>query len=95
MLKLDGGKPRPRLFEGVNTLARGCSGRAPGVFLVHRADWYDEIARGRRAYVHVVKGEVALNGVAMGEADGAKIADERRLECKTEEDTELLLFDLP
>lgn len=54
-----------------------------------------EIARGRKAFVHVVKGKLALNGAAMGEGDGAKVSDESRLAFKAEEDAELLLFDLP
>ncbi len=54
-----------------------------------------EIARARKAYVHVVKGKLSLNGAAMDEADGAMIAEVSRIEVKAEQDTELLLFDLP
>lgn len=54
-----------------------------------------EIPRGRKAYVHIVKGRVALNDIVMGEADGAAIGEESRLIFKADQDTELLFFDLP
>ncbi len=52
-------------------------------------------APGRRAYVHIVRGEATLNGRAMGSGDGAKIADESELVLAAAGDTEVLLFDLP
>ncbi len=54
-----------------------------------------ELAAGRKAYVHVSRGKVNLNGVALAEGDGAKIADESRLKFAAPEDAEVLLFDLP
>jgi redox-sensitive bicupin YhaK (pirin superfamily) len=54
-----------------------------------------EIARGRRAYLHIVRGRISLDGMPMGEGDGAKIAEESRLVFETHQDAELLLFDLP
>jgi redox-sensitive bicupin YhaK (pirin superfamily) len=54
-----------------------------------------EIAHGRNAYIHVARGKVSLNGMALGEGDGAKIADETRLKFAAPEDAEVLLFDLP
>lgn len=57
-----------------------------------------ELARGRKAYVHVSRGKVILNGVALAEGDGAKIANESRLKFATPQDAEgaeVLLFDLP
>jgi redox-sensitive bicupin YhaK (pirin superfamily) len=53
------------------------------------------LATGRRAYVHVVAGEVALNGQRLGGGDGAKIADETTLTFNVTQDAEILLFDLP
>jgi redox-sensitive bicupin YhaK (pirin superfamily) len=54
-----------------------------------------EIAAGRSAYAHVACGKVSLNGLMMGEGDGAKIVDESRLKLMASEDAEILLFDLP
>jgi quercetin 2,3-dioxygenase len=54
-----------------------------------------EIASGRNAYAHVARGKVSINGIAMGEGDGAKISDEARLKFVAPEDAEVLLFDLP
>jgi redox-sensitive bicupin YhaK (pirin superfamily) len=53
------------------------------------------LAPGRRAYVHVVTGHLALNGVTLGPGDGAKIADETTLRFAASSKAEVLLFDLP
>ncbi|MGE5470109.1 MAG: pirin family protein [Bacteroidota bacterium] len=52
-------------------------------------------ATGRLAYVHVVRGRLALNGVVLASGDGAKISDEKELRFMADEETEFLLFDLP
>ncbi len=49
----------------------------------------------RLAYVHLVRGGLALNGLAMHLGDGAKIAAESELHFQAYEDSEMLLFDLP
>jgi len=53
------------------------------------------LAPGRLAYAHVVRGRLALNGQIHATGDAAKIADENHLEFAAEEETEILLFDLP
>lgn len=53
------------------------------------------LAPGRLAYVHVVRGRLALNGQNLATGDGAKIADETALQFLAGEETEFLLFDLP
>jgi hypothetical protein len=58
------------------------------------AQQYD-LAAGRRGYLHVVRGEVTLNGHALAAGDAAKIADETLLEISADSEAELLLFDLP
>ena len=55
----------------------------------------DQLARGRRAYLHVVRGDVTLNGISLSGGDGAKIADETVLSVSAKSDAEFLLFDLP
>jgi len=54
-----------------------------------------ELASGRNAYVHVARGKLDLNGIALGEGDGAKIKDESHLKFVATDDAEVLLFDLP
>jgi redox-sensitive bicupin YhaK (pirin superfamily) len=53
------------------------------------------LAPGRRAYVHVARGAVKVNGVELKGGDGAKIAEESELEFSGAKQAELLLFDLP
>jgi len=53
-----------------------------------------EIARGRRAYVHVARGEVVLNGQRLGTGDGVRIEDEPKLTLSEGKGAEILLFDL-
>lgn len=53
------------------------------------------LASGRRAYVHVARGLLTLNGQPMSAGDGAKISDETDLVLADGSDAEVLLFDLP
>jgi redox-sensitive bicupin YhaK (pirin superfamily) len=50
---------------------------------------------GRLGYVHVIRGRVEVNGVALNTGDAVKIADEERVSFGKAEAAELLLFDLP
>lgn len=52
-------------------------------------------APGRPAYVHLVRGRLAVNGVELRGGDGARIADEAGLRFAAGEESEFLLFDLP
>jgi quercetin 2,3-dioxygenase len=58
-----------------------------------------ELAPGRRAYVHVVRGDVLVNSTPLSGGDAAKIEGEPRItlahESGAESDAEVLLFDLP
>lgn len=49
----------------------------------------------RLAYVHLVRGALEVNGVALTTGDGAKIAGESSLCFCATQDSEVLLFDLP
>jgi redox-sensitive bicupin YhaK (pirin superfamily) len=53
------------------------------------------LAPGRRAYLHVARGRVRLNGAQLGAGDGVKIAGVEELELSGGESAEILLFDLP
>ncbi|AOJ71225.1 MULTISPECIES: pirin family protein [Burkholderia] len=48
----------------------------------------------RFAYVHVARGSVTVNGVALQEGDGARIRDEQALQIENGRQAEVLLFDL-
>lgn len=54
-----------------------------------------EIAGGRLVYVHVARGRVRVNGVALAEGDAAKIQNESSVTIDRGENAEVLLFDLP
>lgn len=53
-----------------------------------------QLAPGRLAYLHLVKGAVRVNGIALKTGDAAKIDAEASLDIVADEDSELLLFDL-
>ncbi|MEC4719859.1 pirin family protein [Noviherbaspirillum sp. CPCC 100848] len=50
---------------------------------------------GRTAYVQVVRGQIEVNGIALGGGDGLKIAGESQVTLARAEAAEVLLFDLP
>jgi len=52
------------------------------------------LAEGRRAYVHVARGSVQLNGQTLSAGDGAKIQAEPTLRLSDGQRAELLLFDM-
>ena len=54
-----------------------------------------EIAAGRRGYVHVARGSVALDAERLGAGDAAKIEGPARIVLAHGEAAEILLFDLP
>lgn len=54
-----------------------------------------ELATGRIAYLHVIRGELSANGMALKGGDALKISDERQVVIDSARDTEFLLFDLP
>jgi redox-sensitive bicupin YhaK (pirin superfamily) len=53
------------------------------------------IAEGRRAYLHVARGEIHANGVALRAGDALKAVEESRIELSQGRQAEVLLFDLP
>jgi redox-sensitive bicupin YhaK (pirin superfamily) len=52
------------------------------------------LAPGRKAYVHVARGAVQLNGSALSAGDGAKVSGEQELRLSGGKSAEVLLFDL-
>ena len=53
------------------------------------------LGAGRLGYVHVIRGQVEVNGVQLKGGDALKIADEEGVRFANAEAAELLLFDLP
>ena len=53
------------------------------------------IGPGRRAYVHVARGAVTANGVALQAGDALKLTDTGTLTLRQGNDAEVLVFDLP
>jgi hypothetical protein len=54
-----------------------------------------DIAAGRRAYVHVARGAVTVNGIALQAGDALKMSGGNTLSVMHGRDAELLAFDLP
>jgi quercetin 2,3-dioxygenase len=54
-----------------------------------------KIAQGRKAYVHVVRGAVSVNGQVLTEGDAVKFSGESSIELIDAKNAEILLFDLP
>jgi redox-sensitive bicupin YhaK (pirin superfamily) len=53
------------------------------------------LARGRRAYLHVARGAVKMNGVELKGGDGVKLTEESEIKFSGAKQAELLIFDLP
>ena len=53
------------------------------------------LAPGRRAYVHVARGSLKVNGTPLDGGDGVKIVDVTTIELTDARAAEVLLFDLP
>ena len=53
------------------------------------------LAAGRLGYVHLVKGELEVNGQALRGGDALKLRDEAMVRIRAGKDAEVLVFDLP
>lgn len=53
------------------------------------------LAPGRRAYVHIARGDIAVNGETLRAGDAAKLSDESVVSLRGDRAGEALLFDLP
>jgi redox-sensitive bicupin YhaK (pirin superfamily) len=81
--------------------------RADGSVLIHQdarvyAGLFDgaesatlEVKPGRRLYVHVARGALAANGVALEAGDAVKLTDTTALTLRDGRNAEVLVFDLP
>jgi redox-sensitive bicupin YhaK (pirin superfamily) len=63
--------------------------------LIHKGNhMVHELKPGRKAWLHVVKGRIDLEGMALLAGDGAGFDGERAVSFTAQEPTEILLFDL-
>jgi redox-sensitive bicupin YhaK (pirin superfamily) len=53
-----------------------------------------DLAPGRKAYVHLVRGALSVNGLALAAGDAAMLADESQLRLAQAQGAEVLVFDL-
>jgi quercetin 2,3-dioxygenase len=53
------------------------------------------LAPGRRAYIHVARGAVRVNGMPLEAGDGVKVDNTSKIALEEGRDAEVLLFDLP
>jgi len=53
------------------------------------------LATGRTGYVHLIRGQVEINGIKLTTGDALKIQEEASIEFANAVDAELLMFDLP
>jgi redox-sensitive bicupin YhaK (pirin superfamily) len=53
------------------------------------------LAAGRTGYVHVIRGQVTVNGIALGGGDALKISAESAIALGEADNAEVLVFDLP
>jgi len=60
----------------------------PGQHVVH------ELAQGRSAWLHLVRGEVTLGDIVLTTGDGAGVTGERALSLTASEESEILLVDV-
>lgn len=54
-----------------------------------------ELPEGRRAYLHLIRGALTVNGERLSAGDAAKITGERQIRIAEAAAAEFLLFDLP
>jgi len=54
-----------------------------------------ELAAGRQAYVHVIRGSALVNGVQLAGGDALKVSGEEAVRLEKAEAAEILVFDLP
>jgi quercetin 2,3-dioxygenase len=81
----DGAEGSVRIRQDVRLFASIVGGDAP----VSHA-----LAPGRKAWLHVVKGSAQLNGERLEAGDGVAIEGEEKLSLTSQEQAEILLFDL-
>lgn len=92
--------------QGQLCLIASSDGRDGSVLIHQQADVYASIlngddaivhplAPGRLGYVHVIRGQLEVNGITLDSGDAVKASTENFLSLSKAKDAEILLFDLP
>ncbi len=72
---------------------------AEGSVTIHQFDGDESarlnVAENRRVYVHLVRGELSVNGTKLNAGDALKLAGVNAVELGSGKDAEVLVFDLP
>jgi len=63
--------------------------------ILNGTDLSHQLAQGRTGYVHLIRGQVEVNGIKLTTGDALEIQEESLIEFSNAADAELLLFDLP
>lgn len=96
----------PASKKGQWRLIASCDGRNDSVLIHQDVTLYAAILDGddaleyalpanRSAYLHLARGTLTANGVALKAGDALKVIDEALIKVKNANNTEILLFDLP
>jgi quercetin 2,3-dioxygenase len=95
----DSKKGRLRLIASEDGRGGSVSLRQDAAIYASVLDGDDKVeygqGEGRLAYVHVARGRVAVNGIALAAGDALKVSDETLVTLSGAEAAEVLLFDLP
>lgn len=92
--------------QGRLCLIASSEGRDDSVRIHQQADVYasilsgddaiiHQLASGRIGYVHVIRGQLSVNGITLDSGDAVKASAENFLSLSDAKDAEVLLFDLP
>ena len=76
------------------SLGLGQDARVYSAILARGQHVVHEILRGRMAWLHLVTGALALDGLSLGTGDGVGMRSDASLSFRASEDTEVLLIDL-
>ncbi|MFP5393915.1 MAG: pirin family protein [Gammaproteobacteria bacterium] len=96
----------PETKQGRLRLVASSDGREGSVLIHQDAALYAAIlgagdavehrlAAGRKGYVHLIRGQLEVNGTPLRAGDAAKLSDEAAIRIANAQDAEVLVFDLP
>ena len=84
-----------RVHDGLRFQGRGGAVEIHEIMAVYALAQGRKVAPGRLIYVHVARGAVHANDVALEAGDALKLSDTEQLQLKDGRDAEVLVFDLP
>ena len=88
LVRIAGPDPQPNEVRLVQDAEIWATRLDPDIEVIH------SIAPGRRAWVHVAKGEITLDEETLGAGDAAAVTDQEKVAICSKAPSEVLLFDL-